>query len=114
MDYENEGLIDCCESKEEKDFILDNLITLDTEYLSSFTLDDVEFKNGIKDMSRLCGSISALVSVGLNPNTAIEYITQMNLTKLSMEHSVVMGKLESETAVKVSQNETFNTQKNTL
>lgn len=85
-----------------EEYIKENVYKLCTDNLSDIKIDSEKFKNGVDDVSYLCGAISALVSVGINPNKAMDYIVDKEATTIGMKHNLEIANIQKETAIETS------------
>ncbi len=69
-----------------------------------------EFQKGIKKASEECGIFTAYLGVGMTNVQAYELI----LTKLSLEHAQEIAKMNNNTAIEVSKNQSIILDKNSL
>ena len=97
-----EELLKSEDDSNNKDYIEENICNLCTDNLSDAEINKEKFVNGVNDVSYLCGAISALVSVGINPNKAMDYIVDKEATKLAMEHSIAMANIQKEISIETS------------
>lgn len=97
-----EELLKSEDDSNNKDYIEENICNLCTDNLSDAKINKEKFVNGVNDVSYLCGAISALVSVGINPNKAMDYIVDKEATKLAMEHSIAMANIQKEISIETS------------
>lgn len=104
------GLKSCDEAS--KEYIEDNIVlvdTIDVELDSKIPLDS--FQRGIDKMAEMCGSISALVSVGITPSKAMDFlVSQINADK-GMKHEAEMIKIQANASVESAKYESANAQK---
>ena len=91
--------VDSCS---EKDYIEENLCTLSTDNVLDIEIDKEKFKNGVDEVSFLCGAISALVSVGISPNKAMDYIVDKEAVKEAMKHSIEMANIQKDISIETS------------
>lgn len=85
-------------------------IPFNVENISGCVIDKELFEQGIKEVSKLCGAISALSNVGINPHKAMEYLA----TEFVSNNEIEIAKINAEATVDASKNESFNTQKMTI
>ena len=100
------------DDKSDKDYIKDNIIlvnTTDVELDSKIPLDS--FQRGVDAVAEMCGSISALVSVGITPSKAMDFlVSQINADK-GMKHESEMIKIQANASVESAKYESANAQK---
>lgn len=83
----------------------DDYITFQTPVI--FNLDNIQnlelceedFKSGVSDVSRLCGQISALVSIGISPELALSYLADKESTNNINEYNYKISKINAESNV---------------
>lgn len=81
-------------------------VLLDTEELNNKTIDSKEFEKGIKSVSEICGQYSALRSVGVDNNSAIDII--MNI--MNVEYNKETNKQTCENNLEVAKEQSVNIQ----
>lgn len=86
----------------ERDYIKENLRVLSTKNVINEELNKEEFSKGVYDVSYLCGAISALVSVGINPNKAMDYIVDKEATSIGMKHNIDMANIQKDISVETA------------
>ena len=85
-----------------EDYIKENLRVLSTKNVINEELNKEEFSKGVYDVSYLCGAISALVSVGINPNKAMDYIVDKEATSIGMKHNIDMANIQKDISVETA------------
>lgn len=86
------------EDEEVKDFytpdevleIIDKLVpkvVVDLSELDGMGLDKKEFAKGLNEMSKTCGKITALCSVGFTVDMAMDYL--LNIEKINSDNQVI-------------------------
>lgn len=80
---------------ENTEYISDNIIKLDTRNISSIFIDEKLFKDGVKNMSTLCGQISALCSVGITPSMALSYLNDKFTSEEINKNNLEISKLNA-------------------
>ena len=87
----------------------DKEIQIGTDELETVSIDKNEFKKGVKSVSSICGSLSALMSVGVDLQSAIELVLNernisynLELNKMTCESNERQAKI---TQVKLEQNQ---------
>ena len=73
-------------------------LTLDTSNVEDIQIFDESFEDGVYDVSEVCGSISALVSVGLTPAEALDYICN----KETMAYNLQLAELNNKTSIEIA------------
>ena len=91
--------IDCSSDGE---YIKENVRVLSVENVLGEKLDNERFSKGVYDVSYLCGAISALVSVGINPNKAMDYIVDKEATEVGLEYNLKMADIQKATAIETA------------
>lgn len=94
------------------EYIKENILNISKSDLSKCIYDKKMFQNGINKVSELCGSITALVNVGITPSKAIDYLAEQESTKLMLDNSIELSRIQAEAAIKSSKNEVATFQKN--
>ena len=95
--------------------ILDNVITLNFKDEVKDTSIDVEaFKKGISSVSELCGAITALVNVGINPHKAMDYIVDKEASKEIFENNLAVAKIQGDANISALKSEIASMQKNIM
>lgn len=95
--------------------ILDNVITLNFKDEVKDTSIDVEaFKKGISSVSELCGAITALVNVGINPHKAMDYIVDKEASKEIFENNLAVAKIQADANISTLKSEIASMQKNIM
>lgn len=95
--------------------ILDNVITLNFKNEVKDTSIDVEaFKKGISSVSELCGAITALVNVGINPHKAMDYIVDKEASKEIFENNLAVAKIQGDANISALKSEIASMQKNIM
>lgn len=89
-------------SEEGSKYIEQNIIGLDTSNID-LQFDKKEFKKGVDKLSEICGSVTALVNVGITPDMALQYLSDRELTMKNLDNTYELSKLNTETALKQTQ-----------
>ena len=87
---------------EAKDYLDENLILINTEKLGDCKIDVQKFREGIESVSFLCGAITALVNVGINPNKAMNYLIDKEAAESAMQHNIDIANIQKETSIETS------------
>lgn len=69
------------------------------DFLSEYAIDsmDIEaFTKGVEDVSELCGKISALTSVGIEPGQALAYLSNVQDGEISYKNNVEIAKIQAD------------------
>lgn len=75
---ENELIENKVISEEELiELLNETVIEIDTEELNGLKLDDVEFKKGLVDVSRIAGQFIGLKGVGMTSSEALDVLVNM-------------------------------------
>ena len=95
--------------------ILDNVITLNFKNETKDVSIDIEaFKKGISSVSELCGAITALVNVGINPHKAMDYIVDKEASKEIFENNLAVAKIQTDANISTLKSEIASMQKNIM
>lgn len=78
-------------------------IYIETDNLDNVEYDQEDFARGVKDISYLCGQITALVNTGLPPEVALDYLFNLKLNNDNIENSIKLTELNSETQIKCAE-----------
>lgn len=98
-----------------EDYMIDNIVKFkNNDNLAKCNIDIDLFQKGINSVSEMCGIISALVNIGINPHKALDYIVDKNSTELMINNNTEIAKINAEASVKSSKYELANLQKNTI
>lgn len=103
-----------CSLNNNEQYIKENIFNISKDSLGSVKFDKSEFQDGIAKMSKLCGMISALVSVGITPNSALQYISETEGAKIITESNIEMAKIQSQTARDTAKFSYENSQRNMI
>ena len=85
-------------------------IIFNKENLVDVVLDDEKFQDGLDDISFVCGQITGLINIGIDPVDALNYLVNKDVLKNNLE----MGKINKETSIKVAQEQSIQVEKNSL
>lgn len=91
--------IPCIGEVPDNTVFIENLIPMDTSNLEDVEIPVEPFKQGVADVAYLCGAISALVNVGINPNRAMDYVVEKQLMASTMEHNLKVAEIQKESSV---------------
>lgn len=110
---DNEDMCACGHCAVPEDEMSHNLLinVIDTSNIQECRYNKNEFDNGVAEMSRTAGMITALVNAGLMPSEALEYICAINtnemtyklqteLSKQSNDANIAVAKISGETTMK--------------
>lgn len=86
----------------EKDYIEDNVITLDISNISNIVLNRKSFEEGVNEVSKLCGKIAALCNVGITPSMALSYITDNETSEKIREYNLEISRMNADATVESS------------
>lgn len=89
-------------SSTSSEYIKENIFNLNLENLKDSVIDKDWFQFGVNDVSYLCGAISALVSVGITPNKAMDYIVEKEAADVAMKHNLEILNIQKETSVETA------------
>ena len=67
----------------------DKEIQIGTDELETISIDKSEFEKGVKSISSICGSLSALMSVGVDLQSAIELV----LNERNISYNLELNKM---------------------
>lgn len=87
------------ESDDEDDDEDDDFEVPTDDFLSEYAMDslDIEaFTKGVEDVSELCGKISALTSVGIEPGQALAYLSNVQDGEISYKNNVEIAKIQAD------------------
>jgi hypothetical protein len=101
-DMMQNSLEDACEINNNADYLEDNIIKINTDGLSNYKIDLDKFGEGINSVSYLCGIITALVNVGINPNKAMDYAVDKEATQYAMEHNLEMANIQKDISIETA------------
>ena len=101
-------------NNENVEFNPDLFIKLSTDNVYGCELNKNEFQNGINDVSYVCGAISALISIGVDPNKAMDYVVDKESTGVLMAHTERVANIQAEAAINSSKYEAMNVAKTVL
>lgn len=76
-----------------------DVLILDTENVENTVLDEKEFEDGVFEVSRTCGIISSLVSVGLSPSESLDFL----LNKMNIEFNLKSLEMNNATQIKIAE-----------
>lgn len=65
----------------------ENLIPVSTENVQGFELNEDEFSDGVYNVSKTCGMISALRSIGLTIDQALDYVMNEKNIDFNLKHN---------------------------
>ena len=87
----------------------DKEIQIGTDELETISIDKSEFEKGVKSISSICGSLSALMSVGVDLQSAIELVLNERNISYNLESLEINNKSNERVAniqnIKVEQNQ---------
>lgn len=87
----------------------DKEIQIGTDELETVSIDKNEFKKGVKSVSSICGSLSALMSIGVDLQSAIELVLNERNISYNLESLEISNKSNERVAniqnIKVEQNQ---------
>ena len=87
----------------------DKEIQIGTDELETISIDKSEFKKGVKSISSICGSLSALMSIGVDLQSAIELVLNERNISYNLESLEINNKSNERVAniqnIKVEQNQ---------
>lgn len=68
-------------------------------YLGETKLNQNQFQDGVREASYICGQISAMKEVGIEPQAALDYITSVNNNQIVADNNLEVAKVHAETEV---------------
>ena len=84
------------------EYIKENIFKLNLDNLAESFVNKDRFQAGVNDVSYLCGAISALASVGITPNKAMDYIVDKEAADVAMKHNLEILNIQKETSVETA------------
>lgn len=87
------------ESDDEDDDEDDDFEVPTDDFLSEYAIDSIDieaFTKGVEDVSELCGKISALTSVGIEPGQALAYLSNVQDGEISYKNNVEIAKIQAD------------------
>lgn len=84
------------------EYIKENIFKLNLDNLAESFINKDRFQVGVNDVSYLCGVISALASVGITPNKAMDYIVDKEAADVAMKHNLEILNIQKETSVETA------------
>ena len=95
--------------------LLDNVIALHLDNdVKDVTIDVEAFQKGMHSVSELCGAITALANVGINPHKAMDYLVDKEASKEIFAHNIEIAKIQSDSTISTLKSELANMQKNMI
>lgn len=79
------------------------IVKLNTSNIKKILIDEDEFEDGVNSVSKLCGAISALTSVGITPDKAMDYVVDKEGAEAAMKHNIEICKIQQEASVKTAE-----------
>lgn len=94
----------CCSNmaSSDKDYIEDNIILLNSNNLADIEINEDMFRHGVDDMSFLCGQITALVNVGIQPSMALSFICDKYTGDKAAEYNLKISEMNSKANIECS------------
>lgn len=80
----------------------EHCIFLNTENLSSIEIDKELFAEGVKSVSKICGAIAALNSVGVSTTDAFAYVIDTEYRKDALKNNLDIASLNSKSVIESS------------
>ena len=93
------------------EYIESNIIDLDVDNLKDIVINKSDFNDGVKDMSRLCGQISALCAVGITPSMALSYISEKYASDEVNKYNLKISELNANSNIESSKFGAMSVQK---
>lgn len=72
------------------------------------------FKDGIKDISYYTGKIAALMSIGVSPDVAVNFIDDLEVTRIASESSIKVAELNSKLSLDAQKKQSIEDKKNMI
>lgn len=79
-----------CDSVMPEDWFMDYVLS---------ALDMNEFGEGVKEYSKICGKISALMSLGIDPVHALAYISECEDREITYKNNLEIAKIQADTQI---------------
>lgn len=104
-DDEFEKIFRClCEDEsddedEDEDTSDDDFEVSTDDFLAQYAMDSIDiesFTKGVEDVSELCGKISALIAVGIEPGQALAYLSNVQDGEISYKNNVEIAKIQAD------------------
>lgn len=104
-DDEFEKIFRClCEDEdddedEDEDASDDDFEVPTDDFLAQYAMDSIDiesFTKGVEDVSELCGKISALIAVGIEPGQALAYLSNVQDGEISYKNNVEIAKIQAD------------------
>lgn len=104
-DDEFEKIFRClCEDEsddedEDEDTSDDDFEVPTDDFLAQYAMDSIDiesFTKGVEDVSELCGKISALIAVGIEPGQALAYLSNVQDGEISYKNNVEIAKIQAD------------------
>ena len=90
-------------------YLKDYIIYINTEGLE-INYKTEEFQEGINEMSKKCGMITALINCGITPDMAFSYFIE----KETMEYNLKLAEMKNKTDIECAKNIEANNEKNVI
>lgn len=68
-------------------------VNADVEELNSLKLNKKKFKEGLEDISLICGQIVGLNSIGVDVKSATDFILQLNINRETIKHNLEISQM---------------------
>lgn len=81
---------------------------------TKFNYDIKKFKTGIEEMSYYAGKIAVLMSMGVSPDIAVNFVDDLEVTKIASESSIKVAELNSKFSSDMSKKQSFEDKKNSI
>lgn len=79
-----------CDSVMPEDWFMDYVLS---------ALDMNEFGEGVKEYSKICGKISALMSLGIDPVHALAYISECDDREITYKNNLEIAKIQADAQI---------------
>lgn len=102
----NDDADDECNSEDDEDDVCEcDFDTSNENSLLEYAVDSIDisaFTKGVESVSELCGKISALTAVGLEPGQALAYLSNVQDGEISYKNNVEIAKIQADAQKDVS------------
>ena len=110
IEYENDDLKDTLAIP-----LYGNILELkNNNELCTCNIDYKKFQSGINEISKMCGEITALVNVGIDPHRALDFLQEKYITEIITSGNLDVAKINANAAIESSKNELLINQKNII
>ena len=110
LDLLNSAKIDSVEEIEDEEYEEIQGIEIEISNLQNLKYNEKEFKKGLLDLSYIAGQLTALTTIGVDPNEALSYILAIQ----SIELQKVLAEKNNEMTLEVASKQVILQEKNML